>query len=76
MIRHPVGVTVSGIILVPQTVIRRLARRYGMKGGEDGLLGLACGVLWLVCSGILQWQKDSWKDTQRNGKHKTSQVIC
>lgn len=44
VIRHPVGVTVSGIILVPQTVIRRLARRYGMKGGEDGLLGLACGV--------------------------------
>lgn len=32
VIRHHVGVTVSGIILVPQTIIWRLARRYGMKG--------------------------------------------
>lgn len=45
VIRHPVGVTVSGIILVPQTVIRRLARRYGMK-----VRGRASGAcVWRSC---------------------------
>lgn len=46
------------------------------EGARTGFWGLRVAFLWLVCGGILQWQKDSRKDTQRNGKHKTSQVIC
>ena len=38
------------------------------EGARTGFWGLRVAFLWLVCGGILQWQKDSRKDTQRNGK--------